>query len=880
MSEEKSNGFVPFKYKELKVYGSTEWLADGKKKYRKVFEASEASYIYCEFSFYNKLFDEKGWKVSVQLKCFQLDNNGRRVNEICNIVKEREVLDSENVVYIREGWGNAEPGKFWRQGRYQWEATLDGTVIGTTVFYVEARGAVTPFSNPYFNLKSIRLFEGTNKVPPVQYRKYFTQFDAEKTRYVWSEMALTNQITEEDWWGEFVFNFYNDSRQLKGRTEELVHVPKGQTEVELRSGWGSDHFGTWGTDNYTLEVVFMEQLVAVVPFVIAEGFVEGETQAVIPDMSGALIHPSTLLDEKTLEELMSELESLIGLNSIKEKVKDYTQYLSFLKLRQEKGFEDPQKINLHAVFTGNPGTGKTTVAKMLGKLYHKMGLLEKGHVHEVDRSELVGEFIGQTAPKVKEAIKKAAGGILFIDEAYALARSKEDQKDYGREVIEILLKEMSDGTNNIAVLVAGYPEEMQTFLDSNPGLKSRFNMHYEFPDYLPQELMEISSYAAEKRSVVLTEEAKTYLYEKLVDAYRNRDRSFGNARLVNSRIDEAKMNMGLRVMRSKEKEELTEEDLSLIQRSDVEKIFGKSEREKADIPIDHGLLNLAMDELNEMIGLDSVKSEIEELVKLVRFYREIGKDVMNTFSLHSVFTGNPGTGKTTVARILAKLFKALGILERGHIVECDRASLVGGYLGQTAIKTASVIDSAIGGVLFIDEAYALTQGTGVDYGREAIETILKRMEDQRGEFIVIAAGYPDNMKRFLESNPGLKSRFDKHFNFEDYKSDQLFEIAQLMLKTEELIPDEAAEQHLRKYFKYCCEHKDKFFGNARTVRKIIEEAVKHHDLRLAAMDPEARTPEMLKQLTFEDVEEFHPDRDKLVGSGQNRIGFSVNREED
>lgn len=880
MSEEKGNDFVPYKYKDLKIYGSTEWLADGKKKYRRVFESSEAGYIYCEFSFYNKLFDEKRWTVKVNLKCFQLDGNGRRTNEICNINKDREVVESENVVYIREGWGNVSLGKFWRKGRYQWEASLDGRVVGNASFYVENRGVVSPISNPYFNLKSVKLFEGTNKVPTPQGRKYYTQFDKAQTRYVWSELALSNLTRDEDWWGEFVFNFYNDSRQLKGRTEELIHVLKGQAEIEIRSGWGSDHFGTWGKDNYTLEVVFMEQLVAVVPFVVADEFVEGEAQAVVPGTAGAtLIQPGALPNEKNLEELMAEMDELIGLDSIKEKVKDYTQYLSFLKLRQEKGFEDPQRINLHAVFTGNPGTGKTTMAKLLGNIYHKMGLLEKGHVHEVDRSDLVGEFIGQTAPKVKEAIKNAAGGILFIDEAYALARSKQDQKDYGREVIEILLKEMSDGINGIAVLVAGYPEEMNTFLDSNPGLKSRFNMYYEFPDYLPQELREIANYATGKRGVTMTEEAKTLLYEKLVEAYRNRDVSFGNARLVNSIIDEAKMNMGLRVMRSKNVEELTEEDLSLIQLEDIEKIYGKSDKRKADIPIDQDLLNEAMTELHEMIGLDSVKSEIQELVKLVRFYREIGKDVMNTFSLHTIFTGNPGTGKTTVARILAKIYKALGILERGHIVECDRGGLVGGFLGQTAIKTAAVIDSAIGGVMFIDEAYALTQGSGNDYGRESVETILKRMEDQRGEFIVIAAGYPDNMNKFMESNPGLKSRFDKHLNFEDFKPEDLYEIAQLMLDKEDMAPDKDAEEHLKKFFKYCYDHKDRYFGNARTVRKVIEEAVKNHDLRLAGMNPEERTKDMLKVLTLEDVEEFHPDRDKLVGSGQNRIGFTLNRGE-
>lgn len=375
---------------------------------------------------------------------------------------------------------------------------------------------------------------------------------------------------------------------------------------------------------------------------------------------------------------------MIGLDSIKKKIKEYTTYLNFINLRKEKGFEDNDKINLHAVFTGNPGTGKTTVANMLGQIYHQLGLLSKGHVLEVDRSDLVAEYIGQTAPKTKEIIKKAKGGILFIDEAYALARKNDDSKDFGKEVIEILLKEMSDGDGDIAIIAAGYPEEMNNFLESNPGMKSRFNMYYDFPDYTPQELMQIAAYTVAKRNVYFSEKAKEILYKRIVDAYRNRDKTFGNARYINYLIDEAKMNMGLRIMQHANPAQLTNEQLSVIEPEDIDKIFAGKIKSIADIPIDEDLLKHALAALHNLIGLSNVKNEIDELVKLVRFYKEIGKDVRQSFSLHAVFTGNPGTGKTTVARMLAQIFKALGILERGNLIECDRQSLVGGFVGQTA----------------------------------------------------------------------------------------------------------------------------------------------------------------------------------------------------
>jgi SpoVK/Ycf46/Vps4 family AAA+-type ATPase len=235
--------------------------------------------------------------------------------------------------------------------------------------------------------------------------------------------------------------------------------------------------------------------------------------------------------------------------------------------------------------------------------------------------------------------------------------------------------------------------------------------------------------------------------------------------------------------------------------------------------------------------------------------------------------GNPGTGKTTVARIVARIYKALGLLERGHIVEVDKQGLVAGYVGQTAIKTAEVIDRSKGGVLFIDEAYSLSSGSSNDFGNEAIETLLKRMEDARGQFVVIAAGYTDNMRQFLESNPGLKSRFDKTYMFEDYSPDELFQIAALLLQKENLSFDKEAADHLKKYLEFIYNKRSKYFGNGREIRKVIEEAVKNRDLRLASMPKEQRTTQMLSTITLADVEEFIlADHDSDT---RKRIGFTL-----
>ena len=629
---------------------------------------------------------------------------------------------------------------------------------------------------------------------------------------------------------------------------------------------------TWRPGSYSVAITFMDYLVARLPFEVDYDFEEGVNPVYLPNEQ----NPLHLMPEEnmnlTFEEVLARLDALIGLQKIKNQVREHAQYIQFVKLRREKGFEEKEGINIHSVFTGNPGTGKTTVAKMMGLLYKKMGLLTKGHVHEVDRVDLVGEYIGQTAPKVREAIEKARGGVLFIDEAYALARANDDSKDFGREVIELLVKEMSDGPGDLAVIVAGYPKEMQYFLKSNPGLRSRFKIFLDFPDYLPQELSAIADYAAREKEVTLAEDAKELIDHMITEAYRARDNSFGNARYVHDLIDKAKIQMALRVMDVQNPYLLTPAELEVVSLADVEKIKVAASRRIPNIPIDEELLASSLTALEALVGLKEVKKEILDLVNIVRYYRRLEKDVLNNFFLHTVFVGNPGTGKTTVARILTQLYKALGILEKGHMVETDRQGLVAGFIGQTAIKTAEKIDEAKGGVLFIDEAYALTAShpQSGDYGQEAIQTLLKRMEDERGVFFVFVAGYPDNMERFLKANPGLSSRFDKILKFEDYDPDELREIAIKMVHDKGLKFREDALSYLHDQFKQLHAKRDRYFGNARAVRQAILEAIKFQNLRLAAIDNPK--PELLPYIELEDLKQVNLDLTQAINK-QTAIGF-------
>ncbi|MDX1683727.1 MAG: AAA family ATPase [Saprospiraceae bacterium] len=820
-----------YKFKSLKVYGSTEWLADNKKKYRQVFDRHQSTYIYAELSFYNKLFDEKSWEVDVELKCFSMSKGGK---EICSLNLSKKVSKYDHVAYVREGWGNKRSGAFWKKGSYFWEAWMDGEKVGTKYFYIEeADSKFTDEHNPYLEINSLKLYEGQYDDVNPDERKYFKTFAAEDTQYVYSEIKFRNLNKSVPWQCELFVKFYNEARELKGEVVRLVGVKREQETIEISAGWGTNVKGSWREGQYTVEVIFMDRLMASLPFEIGSEIEEGVNPVILPDKA----NPQYLAPDEDLnvsfEELMSELDDLIGLHQIKKQIREHATYIQFLQLRKDKGFEERERINLHAVFTGNPGTGKTTIAEKMGRLYRKMGLLSKGHVHQVDRVDLVGEYIGQTAPKVKEAIDRARGGVLFIDEAYALARANDDTKDFGREVIEILMKEMSNGPGDLAVIVAGYPEEMEYFMNSNPGLKSRFKIIYTFHDYMPQELYAIADYASRQKEVVFSRKAMNALKEIILDAFRKRDKSFGNARFVYDLVDKAKINLGLRAMQAKDPEDLSSETLALITEDDVTSINLHPLSQKPDIPIDQKLLDHALKELNELIGLTEVKKVILEMVEIVKYYRITQQDVLNSFFLHTIFIGNPGTGKTSVARILAKIYKALGILERGHMIETDRQGLVAAYIGQTAIKTKEKIDEARGGVLFIDEAYALTSGSHQDFGQEAIQTLLKRMEDDRGKFYVFAAGYPDRMEKFLKANPGLSSRFDRILKFEDYSSEEMKAIAQKMISDHGLRLTSKALRQIGHICEEMDRKRDDYFGNARTVRTMVDEIIRYQRLRLA-----------------------------------------------
>ena len=524
---------------------------------------------------------------------------------------------------------------------------------------------------------------------------------------------------------------------------------------------------------------------------------------------------------RTLDEILGDLNRYIGMDAVKQAVREMAYSVQNSMQRAERGLGDQEKMGMHIILTGNPGTGKTTIARKLGEILAAIGYLDSGHVVEVDRAQMVSQYQGETPKVVDRLCDKAMGGILFVDEAYTLAPVSQggERDNQGAQALEKLMKRMEDDRGKFVVIAAGYRTEMENLFRINPGFRSRFNYFLDIDDYTPDELLQIMLLFAKEKKYIFNPEAEELTRKQIDVLYNARDKDFANGRTMRQLFDK---------ICSKQAERLQKGDMALMTNEELMTITADDIPYEAPQTVDY---SACLSKLDGLVGLDAVKQEISNLASFLNL--QVMRGEQNTFQgKHYVFTGNPGTGKTTVARIMADVFRSLGILSRGQLVEADRSKLVAGYSGQTAIKTNQLIDTALGGVLFIDEAYTLKSSDADTFGNEAIDTLLKRLEDDRGKFICIVAGYTDQMHDFIDSNPGLKSRFTQTIHFEDYTPDELTEIFLNMAKGKKFTIDDETKGAIHRQFEQLYLRRDKNFGNAREARRIFDEAVEKQSQRL------------------------------------------------
>ena len=521
-----------------------------------------------------------------------------------------------------------------------------------------------------------------------------------------------------------------------------------------------------------------------------------------PDALTAKCIPRYRKEIRTVEDVLAKLNALTGLQSVKET-------FDRIYKKQLADPENAKKGSYHMMFYGNPGTGKTTVARLTAELLWQCGVLKTRKCVEATVGDLISVYKNGTSAKVRSKIQQALDGVLFIDEAYGLANGT----DSAAEALNILIQEMLNNQDRLVVILAGYEDKMEELLKKNSGLSSRIAYKIKFEDFSVEELKQIFEQQCRQSGFTLDESAEEVL-EECLEA-RKLQEFFGNGRDVDNLLQEVQGSW------SKEYYELV-------------KKYGKEKAELPKVFYKKHFLDV-MPVKNEptienMIGLDSVKKQLEKFRTQVKYFhaiKEMGMKKMPEPFMHMLFVGNPGTGKTTVAKMIANDLYSLGVLKTNRLVIAERKDIIAPYGGETAKQVDELIGKAIGGVLFIDEAYALAEAG--DAGREAVETILTAMVDHKEDTIFIFAGYPAEMGNFLEMNPGIPSRIGYTFRFEDYDTEELVKIFKKQMEEAGFVVTDEVYPKVRDIMEYFCEMPK--FGNGRFVEQLISRIIANRSER-------------------------------------------------
>ena len=506
----------------------------------------------------------------------------------------------------------------------------------------------------------------------------------------------------------------------------------------------------------------------------------------------------------------SRLDDLIGLDHVKEHIRNILMRVEMNQRLMEEGLP-MQQFSMHMAFLGAPGTGKTEVARLYAEILKDKGVLSEGRVITVS---------GGSGFKVKETFERAKGSVLFIDEAYGLL-------GYDGLITE-LIAQMENNRNDTIVILAGYEGHMDALISSNPGFRSRIGFTIKFPDYTPEELGRIFSFMCDKQQLVMGPETGEVVRDVLERGGKRADH--GNARFVRKLFEDSVGAQQVRLAKQMKEDPDAKIDLDALRTLTVDDVRSAT----SSLGFEAKDEKSGRERLADLIGLESVKKLVNarmDFAKMQKVKRDAGLKAP-FIPMHMAFKGNPGTGKTEVARLIGRILREEGVLSVGDFYECGRQDLVTPLAGGTPAKVEALFQAARGSVIFIDEAYSLMDGAKGGVGDEAITALIDQMEKLRDEVVVIFAGYTDEIDELLSQNPGFQSRVKTQIEFPDYTADELVEILHHMADAQGYALADGVDAKVRGFATKAMGNSE--FGNARFIRNLFEDALVQQSVRLAA----------------------------------------------
>lgn len=783
----------------------------GERNYRTVYAIGELETLWVDTEVINKTFGESSWEATMTVRLFQLQ--GQSAHCIAEKQSGVKLEKEDSLIVFTDILGKEDlPDGKWEPGAFRILAEVDGVTGQSEDIYI-IQGTGQP--EEYFRLLHAGLDRNCDETEEEARQRphSFQMFNRDGLKNVRFFLMAQNLVGQE-WVYEFVIRVINKDGSIKAlQPAKAAHFIKDQGGNSILC-FGIDlgeEEGFVNPGEYTVIVTFFDQVILNLGFGIGNKDVpyDFEQEVLAGGCQQIGRRPASLsYSAKDKDGIMDRLYRLVGLRKVKEEITQIMDYAEFVRLRRENGFADVLPA-MHLVFTGQPGIGKNTVARMIGELYCKMGLLSTGEVHHYKRDELVRNGVAAEEQLVRQAIQKSRGGVMFIDEAGDLFHP-EDQNDRGIAALGILLGILTRENPEILVILADEEEEMKRMLEALPDLGKVFPRQVYFEAYTPEELLEITRRKLEELQYRFSPAAEEKFFKQLKTACvaNEMDDSY-----IDERIEAATMRMSRRLMANRHGK-YKKEDLMLVTEEDIVTLV-EEKPEKS------------LEKLNAMVGLGQLKQSIAQHLNYVYFIRERQKqgfaDMMPP--LNMIFCGNPGTGKMTVAKMMGEIYHSVGILDHPNVVMQDGHNFITESGMPPREAADALMNMAAGGMLYIDHADVLPQS---EFGLALFEGLLENLSvEECGDTIVVLGGYPDRVEKMLEMNPALKNYFPYLFRFNDYTPEELIQIAENRLKEKNFVFHPKAREMVRELISKIYLNRSKTFGNVLLVEKIVEKAIRN-----------------------------------------------------